>query len=176
MCNFLKLLRNSWLILLTCVASSAVVVSGERVCHLRPGLNECRAFHPGFHHLCFARCQILHSGWPRVCDSHRLMLTHTLTKDRRDWKEKDKKMRDSRRRVNGGRTSCPGAHAAVQSTHPSCFMLPGKPNTLRPCHLVASYRISSCFLMTQSQKNLIQDSKNQPNAQNMQLQVIWGNV
>lgn len=133
--------QHSTAILLTCVASSAVVVSGGNVCHLRSHLNECWAFHPGFHHLSFGQCHMLHSEWS-------FTHTHTHTQRLRCWAEKDKKMRDRGRSgggINDWRMCCPGAHAAVQSTHPSCFISPDELNTLQQCHLVTRYRVSSCI-------------------------------
>lgn len=141
MCNFLVLLHSSRLILLTCVASSAVVVSGENVCHLRSDLNECWAFHPGFHHLSFGQCQILHSEWSFTHTYARTTHTHTLRTEGVE-KRKIRRWETAEGGLNGGRTCCPGAHAAVQSTHPSCFMSPGKPNMLQQCHLVTSYSAS----------------------------------
>lgn len=72
-------------------------------------------------------------------------------KDKGGWKEEDRKMSDRAKGgiKNGRRTCCPGVHAALQSTHPSCLTPSGRPNLLQQCHLVASYRPSPCLHIIQ---------------------------
>lgn len=154
MCNFLVLLHSSRLILLTCVASSAVVVSGENVCHLRSDLNECWAFHPGFHHLSFGQCQILHSEWSFTHTYART--THTHTKDRGGWEEEDKKMRDSRRRVKWWENMLPRSTCCCAEHTSILLYVPWQTKHASTMPSSDKLQCLTCFLITQSQIHLIQ--------------------
>lgn len=117
-CHILGFAHSSRATRLTCVASSAVVwvfvISGLTLMNV--GLFTLVFIIFLLDSVkCFALSHLTHA-----CKHTRTHAQHL-----RGWKEKDKKkMGDRGGRINAGRTCCPGARVAVQSTHPSCFLTP----------------------------------------------------